>query len=87
MSNPQQLKKAVLLALGKERESALDESILEYIVGVLDDPALRTNVDELDAVLSPLLQGSGAISTDEESKEICQKIIQNISGNFFAFFL
>jgi len=72
-------KNAVLSALGS-KASQLDETIIDYMCGVLEDESLQKDTEELAAVLGPFLLDSGSISNDEEVKAICKSITSDLSS-------
>eukprot|EP01118_Nematostelium_gracile_P018976 TRINITY_DN8612_c0_g1_i2.p1 TRINITY_DN8612_c0_g1~~TRINITY_DN8612_c0_g1_i2.p1 ORF type:complete len:705 (-),score=189.30 TRINITY_DN8612_c0_g1_i2:34-2148(-) len=72
-------KKKLQASLGSEITTKVDDAIIDYICGVLEDVSLLSDVDECSAVISPLLLDSGC--SDEETQEACQRIVRDLGSS------
>eukprot|EP01119_Soliformovum_irregulare_P014620 TRINITY_DN4005_c1_g1_i1.p1 TRINITY_DN4005_c1_g1~~TRINITY_DN4005_c1_g1_i1.p1 ORF type:complete len:493 (-),score=155.56 TRINITY_DN4005_c1_g1_i1:44-1522(-) len=70
------IKQKVLDAVG---QAGIDETALDYIVGVLEDEHMRSDRDECISIIAPFLIDSGCASTEEEAAECVDRILAGFS--------
>jgi len=77
MSKTQKLKQVFLASV--KNAADLDETITDYICGLLEDDSLVQNRDELDGVLLPYLVDTQCVATEDEAKEVIEKLLGNMA--------
>jgi len=76
MSKPDKIKKIFLECVNN---ASLDETILEYICGMLEDDNMLENEEDLFAMISPYLMDSGCASSDDEVATLGRKLLKRMA--------
>jgi len=64
--------------------SSLDETVVDYICGILEDETTIQNLEEVELMLEPYLVDSQCAKNEKEAKEIVLKILQLMSSEGFV---